>query len=199
MTNVLEPKTLKVVLLGNSQVGKSCLLHQFCDGKFNRNTISTAGVDFRFSELVVRDQTIKLQIWDTAGQERFRTITSSYYRDADGVMVVYDITNRPSYDQIQYWIKDITSNGPPNIAKMIFANKNDLDTDRKVEKSEGEKLASSLNCSFFEGSAKTGENVGQAFFKLAEQAVDRGFIHEPENDTVKIRKNLTTKQKSKCC
>ncbi|KAJ5066639.1 ras and ef-hand domain-containing protein [Anaeramoeba ignava] len=156
-------ESLKLVLIGNSQVGKTSLLFQFCEGKFQPTTISTTGVDFRFATIYYKGEAIKLQIWDTAGQERFRTITSSYYRDCDGVIFIYDISNFSSFQQLSYWIKSVNENAPPNVSKMILGNKSDLENRKNVPTRDAKELATSLGAFFFEVSAKSGDNVEPAF------------------------------------
>jgi Ras-related protein Rab-1A len=117
----------KVVLIGDSGVGKSCLLLRFADDTFTESFISTIGVDFRFRTLTVDEQSVKLQIWDTAGQERFRTITSAYYRGADGIILVYDKTKRKSFDSVENWITEVDKYASENTVKILLGNKADLD------------------------------------------------------------------------
>ncbi|KAJ5075967.1 ras and ef-hand domain-containing protein [Anaeramoeba ignava] len=168
MSKKVVYKTLKLLVIGNSMVGKSSILLRYCDGEFNDDLSTTIGVDFRFKTLEVTGKPIKLQIWDTAGQERFRTITGTYYRKADGIMVVYDITNEESFKQISTWFKEIKKHAPPNVAKILVANKIDLQQSRVISQQQGQELAKSYNCSFFEVSAKSGEGVEKSFENLAE-------------------------------
>ena len=122
----------KLVIIGNSGVGKSCLLLRFADDTFTENFYSTIGVDFRFKCLEISERKCKLQIWDTAGQERFKTVTSAYYRGADGIIIVFDQTDKESYDNIENWIEDISKYSTDEPVKIIFANKDDVNNEKKV-------------------------------------------------------------------
>ena len=116
----------KMVLLGDSCVGKSCLLVRFADDEFNQNYVSTIGVDFRFRSLRHNGKKIKLQIWDTAGQERYRTITNAYYKGADGIVLVFDLFDKKSFANIDNWLKEVDQHAHPNIQIIVIANKCDL-------------------------------------------------------------------------
>lgn len=164
----------KLVLIGDSGVGKSCLLLRFADDQFTETYITTIGVDFRFKTIPVPSgtidkntgnpvmKTIKLQIWDTAGQERFRTITSAYYRGADGIVVVYDCTDRDSFNHIEEWVEEVNKYASVTTSKILLANKCD-EKDQKVTAEEGREKARKLGLGFIETSAKTGQNVEEAF------------------------------------
>jgi len=148
-----------LVLIGDSGVGKSCLLLRFADDKWTDSYISTIGVDFKIRTVQLDGKNIKLQIWDTAGQERFRTISSTYYRGAHGIIVVYDITNRESFNNVKRWLKEIDKYARENVNKLLVGNKADLADDnelRAVQKQEGKNFADELGVQFLEASAKTG-------------------------------------------
>merc|ERR1740130_882215 len=125
----------KLLLIGDSGVGKSCLLLRFADDKWTDSYISTIGVDFKIRTIELDGKTIKLQIWDTAGQERFRTISSTYYRGAHGIIVVYDITNMVSFDNVKRWLTEIDKYARENVNKLLVGNKMDLDTVADGDKS----------------------------------------------------------------
>lgn len=116
----------KMVLLGDSCVGKSCLLVRFADDEFNQNYVSTIGVDFRFRSLRHSNKKIKLQIWDTAGQERYRTITNAYYKGADGIVLVFDLFDRKSFTNLDNWLSEVDNHAKPNIQIIVIANKYDM-------------------------------------------------------------------------
>ena len=117
----------KLVLIGDTGVGKSCILLRFADDAFTESYISTIGVDFRFRTIKVENKTVKLQIWDTAGQERFRTITSAYYRGADGIIMVYDVTNAESFGHVNDWLKEVNRYASESTCKLLVGNKNDME------------------------------------------------------------------------
>ncbi|KJH49950.1 Ras family protein, partial [Dictyocaulus viviparus] len=122
----------KLLIIGDSSVGKSSLLLRFTDNNFNESYAPTIGVDYKVRTMVVDDKTIKLQIWDTAGQERFRTIASSYYRGVQGILIVYDITNENTFQNIPHWLKNVERFGCENVAKLLIGNKCDMESRRAV-------------------------------------------------------------------
>ncbi len=147
---------------------KSCLLLRFCDNTFTENYISTIGVDFRFRTLKLDKKNIKLQIWDTAGQERYRTITSAYYRGADGIIMVYDVTSEESFNHINEWFLEVNRYASENTCKLIVGNKIDL-PNRVVSTEKVQAYAEKLNIPFIETSAMDSTNVEQAFEEIAKQ------------------------------
>ncbi|KAJ5074026.1 ras and ef-hand domain-containing protein [Anaeramoeba ignava] len=204
MSNVSDSLLLKLIIIGRSMAGKSCILLRFCDNKFESNLGFTIGVDFRFVSLNKNDETIGLQIWDTAGQERFRTITSSYYRDADGVMIVYDITDENSFDQVDHWFDEISKQAPPSVVKILVGNKTDLENKRKISTERGLNAANSRSCPFIEVSAKSGENVKKAFEMLVDAWTEKSKQHITKPRKKKARQKITNesfekKDKGNCC
>jgi len=157
----------KLLLIGDSGVGKTCVLFRFSEDAFNATFISTIGIDFKIRTIDLDGKKIKLQIWDTAGQERFRTITTAYYRGAMGIMLVYDITNEKSFDNIKNWIRNIEEHASQDVEKMILGNKCDMNDRREVTKERGEELAIEYGIKFMETSAKASINVEEAFYTLA--------------------------------
>lgn len=159
-------------MIGDSSVGKSCLLLRFADNSFTESYISTIGVDFRFRTVKIGGKTVKLQIWDTAGQERFRTITSAYYRGADGIIMVYDVTRRDSFDHVQDWLNEVERYAKQGLCKkLLIGNKCDR-TDRAVNFKEGKDFANQLDVPFFETSAKNAVNVEAAFLNMASMLIE---------------------------
>ena len=148
------------------------MLLRFADDAFTDSYISTIGVDFRFRTVKIGDKLIKLQIWDTAGQERFRTITSAYYRGADGIITVYDVTNQESFDHVQDWLAEVEKYASPGTAKLLVGNKSDR-ADKAVATDVGESYAANLDIPFLETSAKTSENVEAAFLAMTAQLMKK--------------------------
>lgn len=157
----------KLLLIGDSGVGKSCLLLRFADDTYTESYISTIGVDFKIRTIELDGKTIKLQIWDTAGQERFRTITSSYYRGAHGIIVVYDITDAESFNNVKQWLSEIERFACEGVNKLLVGNKSDLVQKRAVSTEQAQQLASTLSIPFLETSAKNATNVEKAFLTMA--------------------------------
>ncbi|PRD23088.1 UNVERIFIED_CONTAM: Rab8a [Trichonephila clavipes] len=157
----------KLLLIGDSGVGKTCILFRFSEDTFNSTFISTIGIDFKIKTIELDGKKIKLQIWDTAGQERFRTITTAYYRGAMGIMLVYDVTNERSFENIKNWIRNIEEHASTDVEKMILGNKCDVNDRRQVSKERGEQLAIEYGIRFMETSAKNSINVQEAFLSLA--------------------------------
>ncbi|XP_060081767.1 ras-related protein Rab-37-like [Ylistrum balloti] len=158
----------KVMLIGDSGVGKTCLLVRFKDGAFlSGSFISTVGIDFRNKVVDVDGTKVKLQIWDTAGQERFRSVTHAYYRDAHALLLLYDVTNKASFDNIRAWLGEINEYAQEDVVIMLLGNKSDSAADRVIRTEDGEKLAKEYGVAFMETSAKTGMNVDLAFMAVA--------------------------------
>jgi len=168
----------KLLLIGDSGVGKTCILFRFSEDAFNTTFISTIGIDFKIKTIELRGKKIKLQIWDTAGQERFHTITTSYYRGAMGIMLVYDITNAKSFDNIAKWLRNIDEHANEDVERMILGNKCDMDDKRVISKERGESIAREHSVRFLETSAKTNINVETAFIQLAESILDKTNVQE---------------------
>eukprot|EP01090_Pellita_catalonica_P015537 TRINITY_DN4234_c0_g1_i2.p1 TRINITY_DN4234_c0_g1~~TRINITY_DN4234_c0_g1_i2.p1 ORF type:complete len:204 (-),score=40.41 TRINITY_DN4234_c0_g1_i2:110-721(-) len=173
----------KILLVGDSGVGKSSLLLRFTDDMFQETFISTIGVDFKIRTVQIEDKTIKLQIWDTAGQERFRTITSSYYRGAHGIIVVYDITDKVTFNNAKMWLSEIDRYACGSVTKLLVGNKSDKEDQRDVTPSDGQEFASQYGMLFSEASAKGGTGVEEAFLKLVKEIYERRKIPGNNDDT----------------
>merc|ERR1719287_417740 len=163
----------KLVLIGDSGVGKSCLLLRFADDAFTESYISTIGVDFRFRTVKMDKKTVKLQIWDTAGQECFRTITSAYYRGADGIILVYDTTDKESFNHVDDWLNEVNRYVNESTCKILIGNKCDNTAERQVPTEEGKKKAEDLNIAFIEASAKDATNVEAAFQMMSAELIQK--------------------------
>eukprot|EP01103_Thecamoeba_quadrilineata_P012554 TRINITY_DN3267_c0_g1_i1.p1 TRINITY_DN3267_c0_g1~~TRINITY_DN3267_c0_g1_i1.p1 ORF type:complete len:207 (-),score=33.30 TRINITY_DN3267_c0_g1_i1:163-783(-) len=162
----------KYIVVGDPAVGKSCLLVQFTDRKFQPTYDVTIGVEFGSRTVTVDNQTLKLQIWDTAGQEKFRAITRSYYRGAAGCLLVYDITRRETYEHLPEWLDDCRKYSNPHVTIVLVGNKNDEESKRQVSREEGQEFARKNNIPFFETSAKISTNVDQVFTESAKIIYD---------------------------
>mmetsp|Transcript_667 Transcript_667/g.1364 ORF Transcript_667/g.1364 Transcript_667/m.1364 type:complete len:217 (+) Transcript_667:82-732(+) len=161
----------KLVLIGDSGAGKSCLLLRFADDTFTDSYITTIGVDFRFKTIPVEKKTVKLQIWDTAGQERFRTITSAYYRGADCIVMIYSICDRESFKHVDDWLNEVNRYVNESTCKILIGNKCDLHSERQVSTEEGQAKADSLGIAFLETSAKEATNVEAAFRQMSTELI----------------------------
>jgi len=165
---------LQILLVGNSGVGKSCILMRFAQDKFLDSMTSTIGVDFRVKMMDVAGKRCKLSVWDTAGQERFRTLTSSYYRGAQGICFVYDVTRRESFEDLEaVWMREVELySNVESAVQILVANKVDLSSERQVTTEEGHEFAQRHGCLFVETSAKANVAVGQAFEELLMKILD---------------------------
>lgn len=185
----------KVVIIGDAGVGKSALLNQMVESKFDLSYVSTIGVDFKSTFLDVNGKCVKLNIWDAAGQERFRTLTSSYYRNANGILIVYSVNHRPSFQSIQTWLEEVQHYASEKTVVMLVGNKNDLS--REVTVKEGEALAEYIGCKIIETSAKDHTQSTQVFQKLAESILKtnppEGIIRPLTIETIE------PKMCSNCC
>ncbi|XP_048465513.1 ras-related protein Rab-26 isoform X2 [Rhincodon typus] len=187
------------MLVGDSGVGKTCLLVRFKDGAFLAGSfISTVGIDFRNKVLNVDDVKVKLQIWDTAGQERFRSVTHAYYRDAHALLLLYDVTNKTSFDNIQAWLTEIHEYATQDVVIMLLGNKADATQERAVKKEAGEKLAKEYGVPFMETSAKTGLNVELAFMAIAKELKHRS-MKSPNDAKFKLHDYVNSEMKGTGC
>ncbi|XP_066301635.1 ras-related protein Rab-18-B-like [Branchiostoma lanceolatum] len=173
--------TLKILIIGESGVGKSSLLLRFTDDTFDPEIAATIGVDFKVKTLTVDGNKAKLAIWDTAGQERFRTLTPSYYRGAQGVILVYDVSSRNSFNRLEQWLSELeTFSTKQDIVKMLVGNKIDKDK-KEVDRNEGLKFARKHQMLFIEASAKTREGVQCAFEELVEKIIQTPGLWESDS------------------
>ncbi|XP_026062450.1 RAB3A, member RAS oncogene family, a [Carassius auratus] len=170
----------KILIIGNSSVGKTSFLFRYADDSFTPAFVSTVGIDFKVKTIYRNDKRIKLQIWDTAGQERYRTITTAYYRGAMGFILMYDITNEDSFNAVQDWSTQIKTYSWDNAQVLLAGNKCDMEDERVVASERGRQLSEQLGFEFFEASAKDNINVKQAFDRLVDIICER-MAENPES------------------
>ena len=195
----------KILLIGDSGVGKTSLIMRFTKNIFSEDFLNSIGVDFKSKDLNVEGKKIKLQIWDTAGQERFRTITSSYYRTAHAIAIVFDITRRQSYEHVKRWVEDINKYAKENTIKFLIGNKSDLANEKQVSYEEARALASQMGMTYFHLSAKRNENINEFFEAAAKIFLIKYNLYEEENNQnvrlnskqVRYRRNNSKRGKKK--
>jgi small GTP-binding protein len=189
----------KVLLLGDSTVGKTCFLKKYTDKTFQDVHMSTIGLDYRVKTMTLKSgKVVKLQIWDTAGQDRFRAITKNYYKGANGIILIYDVTSIQTYENVKNWITQIREESSPNVIIYIAGNKIDLEEERKIKTEEGQKLAEELGLPFFETSAKTGVNINESFEDLVEK-IDEVYSKLEDKSGGNKVKVYQAKAKKGCC
>ena len=190
----------KYIIIGDSGVGKSCILLQFTQNEFDQNKENTVGVEFGNKIISVDGMPVKLQVWDTAGQEQFKSITRSYYRAVAGALLVYDVTNLESFANVKKWLDEAKQNANPELVIILCGNKIDLPTERKVTTDQGKRLATENHIFFMECSAKSRAKIDELFMTVAEaikEKVESGKVEvADENGVRKIESLVGPKQKS---
>ena len=188
----------KILILGDSKVGKSCFLTRYADKTFQEDYLSTIGMDYKIKNYELENgNIIKLYIWDTAGQDRFRSITSNYYKGADGIILIYDITKQETFNNVRNWITSIKEEAPAKVVLILVGNKVDDEKNRAVQQSEGEKIADEYNLPFLECSAKSDINVTETFDVLIKKIVE---INPKNKQGQKLQQNrIVFGEKKKFC
>ena len=195
-----EDTVYKVLLLGDSSVGKTCFLLRYCDKTFQEAHLSTIGLDYRLKSMTLNNEkNIKLQIWDTAGQDRFRALTKNYYKGANGIILIYDISTTQTFENVKVWINQIKEEANANVIIYLVGNKIDLPKDKRtVSEEEGQKLADEYKFLFKEASAKEGTNVNEIFQELVEK-IDAEAKPEVPNTDKKNQLYQAKDKKRNCC
>ena len=195
----------KVLLLGNSNVGKSSLFLRFVDDIWNDTFVPTIGVDFKIKTFDIDEKKIKMQIWDTAGQERFKNIIASYYRGAHGILLIFDVTDKDSFKNLSNWLIEIEKNASKNVLKVLIGNKTDLEEKRVITYNQGKEFADTYGLKYIETSAKKNLNVNEAFETLGRELMaasdDKRITKTKPNKKISVAKaqDLTPEKKKGCC
>ena len=198
---------VKVIIIGDSGVGKTNIMSKFLKNKFMEESKATVGVEFGSKLFDLNGHKIKAQIWDTAGQEKYKSITGAYFKGSKGALVVYDITQKSTYESLEKWVNDLKSAGDPKITIILIGNKSDLEENRQVSKEQGEEKAKSFGCAFLETSALSGDNIDKAFNLMVKEIFEK-FSNDSAEDSelesgfkgedLKLDK-VVDKKKKKCC
>ena len=199
----------KVLILGDSFVGKTNMLKRFLNDEFDMNTKETVGVEFGSKNFILgeKEDIVKAQIWDTAGQERYRSVTKAYYKGAKGALLVYDITRKATFDNIDNWLIDLRTNADKDILILLIGNKSDLIDTREISEEEARTKAEQYNIAFLETSAKTGDNINKAFSQLIEEVYKANIsllqsnveIEENNGDGINLVEKKDQTKKNGCC
>ena len=199
---------VKVVIVGDSGVGKTNIMSKYLKNEFHEDSKATVGVEFGSKQFNIQGHQAKAQIWDTAGQERYKAITSSYYKGDKGAFIVYDITRKNTFDSISRWVSDITATADKKITLILIGNKSDLEDQRQVTKEQGEEKAKEFGLAFLETSASSGDNLEKAFSLMINEVYKKcqeDINAETDDNVVDQGKDITLNkpagktEKKKCC
>ena len=203
MTSDLNAHAFKVVVVGASGVGKTAIVQHLTTGNFREESQPTIGVEFKSYNFQAEGDSIKLQIWDTAGQDRFRSVSKAYFRNALGAILMFDLTSKQSFDDLNVWINDLQSLCAPNAHIILIGNKLDLEDDRQIDSNEPQAFAQRYNLNYLETSAKDGNNVSEAFIRLGTEILRKvkdGEITLPKPPAAtKLVEEEKPQEKNACC
>ena len=190
----------KILILGDSSVGKTCFLTRYADNTFQDVHMSTIGIDYKLKNVQMENgKIVKLQIWDTAGQDRFRSITKNYYKGANGIIVIFSVTDKRSFGNVKNWIHQIKAEVDEKVTIILVANKVDDEENREVTIEDGEELAHNFGLNFFECSAKTGANIISTFNELVKKMVEINEKLGGKDEKLKLKQNKIGGNKKPCC
>ena len=201
-TELKTDLTIKIIVLGSSEVGKTCILNRYFNNEFKENSLSTIGIDFQTKFFKFEDKKIKANYTDTAGQEKFRAISVNYLKGTNGVILVFDLTNKESFDLLDTWMDELKNNNKMEISKVLIGNKADLADKIEVPKEEIENFTKKVKCDYFECSTKTGQNVNEALDEIAKIT----FLNMKDSvseinreESIVLNNNEKVGKKGKCC
>ena len=189
--------TIKLLLVGDSSVGKTNFIYQFIEHKFSQVYMTTTGIDLKYSSIELKNKKIRIQLWDTAGQEKYKAITKNLFLKAQGILVVYDITDESSFLNLKTWIKTIKEECGSHMPVIIVGNKNDLEDQRTVDKNDAISYAKQLKLEYIECSSKTGDNIEKAISLIAEKVLESSELVNDFSFTLDASKEFN--KKKKCC
>ena len=192
---------IKLLLLGDSSVGKTCIINKYIFDKFEESHLSTLGIDYMDKLVDYKNYKIKLQIWDTSGEEKYRSITKNFYKNADGLFVIFDLTNEDSFNHVKNWINEAKDN-KSDIKMILIGNKSDSEDERKVDKDRALKFSEENNLQYFETSAKNGKNIHKSFISMIDLILDGKSEQDILNELKKPQKTVSVnddKKKKSCC
>ena len=210
-SNETKERVFKIVVAGNSGVGKTNLVARYTEDAFDDSYRTTIGLDFKFKEAIVGGETCRIQIWDTAGQEKLKAVAASYYKNSNGIALIFDVSNRESFERLDFWLEEARNNIMPNVPILLIGNKNDLIAERKVSSAEAKDFSEKRGLFYVETSAKTNDDdcVSKAFEQLIGDILrklneEERIAHSAKKSKVNQEKiNLDEEnkehQKKKCC
>ena len=201
-TELKTDLTIKIIVLGSSEVGKTCILNRYFNNEFKENSLSTIGIDFQTKFFKFEDKKIKANYTDTAGQEKFRAISVNYLKGTNGVILVFDLTNKESFDLLDTWMDELKNNNKMDISKVLIGNKADLADKIEVPKEEIENFTKKVKCDYFECSAKTGQNVNEALDEIAKITflnMKDSVSEVNREESIVLNSNGKNGKKGKCC
>lgn len=203
MVNKVGEEKCQLLIIGDSTVGKTSILYQYTNNQFLSQHLATVGIDYYNKDETINNKLVRVKIWDTAGQERYKSLTSTFFRNAQGIILVYDVTNPETFDNLKYWIQSINSNlgVQSNVKKVIIGNK--IDLPREVSKEEAENLANEYGIKYFEASAKDNINIKESIRYCVEISIADKLPTPPKEGNghkiVKPGANNTQDEKKNCC
>ena len=191
--------TLKLLVVGDSSVGKTNFVMRLINNEFSKNYMTTSGIDLKATDIEIKNKKIHIQLWDTAGQEKYKAITKNLFLKVMGALIIYDITNEASYNNLKSWVKLIKEECGKHMQLIILGNKSDLNDERKISKDEAINYAKEQNIEYIETSSKTGENVKKAVTMICENILENKELNDSSSFVLDNSSFLTDKRKKRCC